>query len=213
MTDKDLKRLCYHLNQLSAEELRRLENANLIPSLRLRWETEHQAVIGDIRSALEASDSRKQRLQHLASLYCWLIPQNRLRSWFLYRLESIAVVTQDFTIHKRMAGLMSTRSSDTAAVYMSSESGRYASIVTTDPESGTQEHSVLCLYIWDKLPYLAVCISGLLNLTHFKYFLTATLLRDHEELLVGFYADFDSAFVAACNDVLFERQVHRPHHA
>lgn len=212
MTDKDLKTLCSHLNQLSAEELRHLEKANLIPSLRLRGATERQAMIADIRGALEAVHSRQQRLRHVALLYCWLIPHNRLRSWFLYRLEgleSFAAVTQDFTIHKRMAGLFSSRGSDVTVAHMSSDSGRYASIVATDPECGLQEHSVLCLYVWNTLPYLAVCISGLLNLAHFKSFLNATLRCDHEDHLVGFYADFDDAFAAACNDVLVESRLHR----
>ncbi|XP_070383870.1 uncharacterized protein [Dermacentor albipictus] len=84
MTEKDLDTLCLHLHELSLNDLQRLEDAGLIPSLRLGDTTEVEEAVCEIRSALEAVDSQEGRLRHLASLYCWLMPLNKLRSWALF---------------------------------------------------------------------------------------------------------------------------------
>ncbi|KAH6923761.1 hypothetical protein HPB50_005955 [Hyalomma asiaticum] len=212
MTDKDLTTLCSHLARLSAGELCALESSRLLPPLRPRTPRNiHQDTVSELRRLLEAIRSRDERLQRVASIYCWLIFHNRLPSWFLYRIDPSAVDTTGYHLHKRAEAFINKSSSRTKLVCMSNLSGRFATVMSTDPDSRQQDqHSVIVMYVWNQLPYMAVCISGMLSVENFGLLSTHVLNRDHEDLLVGFYADFNGAFAAACSDVLRVRGRKRP---
>ncbi|KAH7940009.1 hypothetical protein HPB52_020271 [Rhipicephalus sanguineus] len=203
MSAKDLHVLRSYLARLSVQQLSDLrETRDVLPHLRPVNPANPQATIDEILCTLRSIRPKTRQLRRLASVYSWLIPQNLLPSWFLYRVDPMMAALGDFSLYKRLAFLIRMRCSPASLVCMASPTGAYGCIVALDPDSAQRNrHSVLPMYTWRGVPFMAVCISGLQSVRRFRHLLTEVFERNHEEQLVGFYADIDGAFAAALQEV------------
>ncbi|KAH6923760.1 hypothetical protein HPB50_005954 [Hyalomma asiaticum] len=203
MTEKDLDTLCAHIAQLPMEELTALESSGLLPPLQPANPGNHQETVAEIRRTLECIPSKEARIHLIASIYCWLITHNRLSSWFLYRLDDTTVDITGCNLLKRVGALITPRCSDTNLVCIGNASGCVGTVMAIDPASRRDDqHTVLGMYVWNYIPYMAVCISCLLSVEGYGDLFTLVFDRGHSDCLVGYYPDFDGAFAAACRHLL-----------
>ncbi|KAL1474328.1 hypothetical protein MTO96_038054 [Rhipicephalus appendiculatus] len=205
MSAKDFDVLCSYLSRLSVQQLRDLRSApDVLPHLLKPVNPANpQATIDEIHCVLRSIPSKKGQLRGMAAVYSWLIPQNLLPSWFLYRVNPVTAAHGDFDLYKRLGFLMRMRCPNASLVCRANPTGAYGCIAASDPDSGQRDrHSVLPMYTWRGVPYMAVCISGLQSVRSFRHLFTQAFGRNHEDHLVGFYTDIDGAFAAALEQVL-----------
>lgn len=204
MTDQDVDVLCFYLSELPIEELRMLEYTKIFPALRLAGVTYCDAITA-IRSTLKAISTLDKRREDVAWIYCWLIPRGRLHFWVLYRFSGSTAEAKDFTLHAKIAKAFCSSSLSNAFVALGCERGRYACIITREPESGMEEHCVICLCAWIDMPYLAVRVAGVQDLRKLRSVLKTLLKGELDQLMIGCFQELSSAFASALRDFNMRR--------
>ncbi|KAL1481830.1 hypothetical protein MTO96_034223 [Rhipicephalus appendiculatus] len=161
MAEEDIDMLCFHMNHLSMDQVRSLEDANVIPSLRLADAPDRDDACDKVREALESCESHHVRLHRLASAYCWLFPRLQRLQWALFALDESMPPVDDFTLQMLIATAVALPGADIGYIPVSSGKERYACAITADqPSSPEDSHIVVGMCAWEDLPYLAICLPG-----------------------------------------------------
>lgn len=208
MTDKDLQTLCDRLNVLTADQLQRLDIAEelCLPTLKGRSK---KSTLVLIRCHLEGIYPLEKRLWYVARLYCWLMEHNYLYNWTVYRVNLFQVQIIYFALHRRFALAMHVQGCHLTFVPAPNPSSRCACIITTDQVSGTEEHSVICLSVWNQLPCVAISAAGTVNMHRLFCVIASVLKGNPNELRVGSFIFRETAFLAANQH--FDRELRRRH--
>lgn len=190
--------LCFHLYRLSMEEVRSLEDANVIPHLRLRDAPDRDEACDQVRDALESCDSHHQRLHQMASTYCWLFPRNQRIQWALFALDERAPPVDDFTLQMLIATALTFPGVDIGYVPVSLEKERYACAITAEQQSDPDDaHIVVGMCAWQDLPYLAICLPGKRSVRRIEPVLESILDCKSDDMFVGCYAGIDETLAQA----------------
>ncbi|KAL1481817.1 hypothetical protein MTO96_034210 [Rhipicephalus appendiculatus] len=194
----DIHSLCFRLYQLPMDQLRSLEDVNVIPGLRLRDAQDREEVCDKVRAALESCESHHERLHQLASAYCWLFPRYQRLKWALFELDRSMPPVDDFTLQMLIATALSLPGADLAYVPVSNGKERYACAITAERQSDLEgEHIVVGMCAWEDLPYLAICLPGNKNVTRVEPHLERILKCKSDDILVGCYAGIDETLAEA----------------
>lgn len=205
MTDQDIETLCSAFYCLRFEEIHSLDNA-LFPWLpQVRGLTLLKAV-EQIRGALKCIEDHHQRLQAVASLYCWLVPRGIFDKWTLYRLHRNLAELEASAVMVKLAQAMESPGCGRGGGFLDTGSAMYFCVMTMEEPGEPIEHKLVCFCIWHQLPFLAVHASGgLLQRVNLSGALRV-VLGDPEMLKCGTFDDLRSARLA-----LFQRRNRRPH--
>lgn len=186
-----------YLECLSTKELYQLDYAHLFQFLPRNGSVHMTSALAEILNNLKATKPHRKRLSYVARLYCLLMPCNCFGPWRLYRLNVFAVQFKFFTLHRRFAAAMHYPGSEMTFVPKVYPDGRSACIVTTEPMSGLRENSVLCLSVFNGLPYVAVWAGRTVNLERLHCALVSVLRNNPQQCLVSTYPTLSASLAAA----------------
>lgn len=204
MTDIDVDVLCLNLSHLPVEELRMLEFTKILPDMRLAGVAQRDAVAA-IRRSLQDISMLGKRLNDVAWIYCWLIPRDRLHSWVLYRFSGPTADAKNFTLHKKIANAFCSPGMSNAFQCLTYHAGRYACLMTREPESGVEEHCVICLCAWVDIPYLAVRVAGVQDIPKLRSVLQVLLEGELYQLIIGCHQELSTAWACGVRDFNLRR--------
>ncbi|KAH6924145.1 hypothetical protein HPB50_012809 [Hyalomma asiaticum] len=197
MTETEIETLCSVFWQLSLEDMRGIADAYVDPFRRVRDATTRYEGMREIRSALVSVDSHHERIHHMATVYCWMLPRNDRLPWALFQLTDNSPPIGDFTVHMLLASAMSLPGVDIAYMPMSSENARYACAITSDTQSEPEEHVIFCMYAWDGIPCLAIYTPEENHLERIESLLESVLDLDIDDTFVGMFTGIDSTLSRA----------------
>ncbi|KAL1429741.1 hypothetical protein MTO96_015772 [Rhipicephalus appendiculatus] len=163
---------------------------------RLGGDAQHLA-ISEILYYLQVTEPYRTRISYVAWIYCFLMPRSRLGPWRLYKVKDFAGHFKHFDLHRHFAKAMQHPGSDMTFLPVVNTDTRLACIITTDPEFGLLEHSVIGVCVFNKLPYLALWIGGAVNLEVLNSALASVLRSNPEQCLVSVYTTLDATHAAA----------------
>lgn len=192
MSELDVDVLCSHMYQLSMNQLRSLEDDNVIPGLQLRDAADRDEACNRICATLESCEPHQERIRQLAAAYCWLFPRDQSLEWALFILDKNAPPVEDFTLQTCVATKLSNPNVDLAFVPVSLGRSRFACVITAEPESDPKDaHVVVGMCAWQDLPYLATCLPGGTSATRIELILEKILKCKSDDMYIGSYAGID----------------------
>ncbi|KAL1481825.1 hypothetical protein MTO96_034218 [Rhipicephalus appendiculatus] len=120
MAEEAVDMFCFHLYELSMEQLRSLEDDNVIPGLRLRDAPDREEACDKVRIALEV------KLQ-----------------WALFALDKTMPPVDDFTLQMMLTSVLSLPGADIGYVPVSSGNGLYACAITAEQQSEPEDGHIV----------------------------------------------------------------------
>ncbi|KAH6946741.1 hypothetical protein HPB50_014827 [Hyalomma asiaticum] len=129
MTNKDLETLCANMSKASAEQLRELNDGEVIPLPPLDGVSKSEAVF-EIIETLRGISLPSVRLQYIANFYVWLSVNKVLSSWTVYSVNPLKVPHVYFNVHREIARAVGGRDHSLVFVTSVSPAARYACIMT-----------------------------------------------------------------------------------
>ncbi|KAL1448008.1 hypothetical protein MTO96_028293 [Rhipicephalus appendiculatus] len=195
MTEKDLETLAENLSRTSAEQLRELDDGEILPLPSFNVTSKRRA-IWEIMSTLDSIMPTSGRLPYVARLYIWLSVHKVLSTWVLYCVNPFKVPLIYFNVHRRIARMIGGPSHQVLLTPWKSPVARYACLVSpvTDPST---EHTVVCVCVWDGLPYVAIWAVGPITKERLHAMIALALKENSDKQRIGTYPDLASSYVAA----------------
>ncbi|KAL1468372.1 hypothetical protein MTO96_041519 [Rhipicephalus appendiculatus] len=196
MSQSDVDDVCRLLKKLPLDDLHRLANLGMRVSPPLARLTRDQ-VIGKIGCALAKETDRSNRLEGVASIYCFLIDKMVLFPWSLYHLGAPGAEMSDLLrFHKRLLSAMQHPGSDNAE-YNTLIGGAFRSVFClTGPVPHVEGHDVVCLCAWDGWPYVAIYATTEACMVRVRNALEEVLPDEPRTLFQGVHFDLNSVFSA-----------------
>lgn len=194
MAEEEIDVLCFHLCQLTMDQVHSLEEDDVIPGLRLGDTQDREEVSDKVSGALESCESHYKRIYHLAAAYCWLFPRNQSLKWSLLALDKSMPPVEDFTLQMLIATSLALSGADLAYVPVSSGAERHACAITAEQQSEPEGAQIVVgMSAWEDLPYLAICFPGKGSVTRVQPLIEGIVKRKLDDMHVGYFTGLDEA--------------------